>query len=113
MTYSLDFRKKVLSIKESEGLIYQATADRFKIGKNSVYLWSKQIKPKATKSRPEIKVTQTELLEDVRAYCDDYQYERAERFGVSQSCICYALQRLETGVMDFYEKVKAKKFSMC
>ncbi|QIV94812.1 IS630 transposase-related protein [Allofrancisella frigidaquae] len=95
MTYSLDFRKKVLSIKKSEGLTYQATADRFKIGKNSVYLWSKQINSKVTKSRPEIKLTQAKLLDDVRAYPDDYQYERAQRLGVSQSCICYALQRLE------------------
>ncbi|WP_267904797.1 hypothetical protein [Allofrancisella guangzhouensis] len=36
MTYSLDFRQKVLSIKESQDLTFQATADRFGIGKNTV-----------------------------------------------------------------------------
>ena len=34
------------------------------------------------------------LREDVILYPDAYQYERAERFGVSQKAIDYALRRL-------------------
>ena len=35
------------------------------------------------------------LKEDIRLHPDAYQYERAERFGVSQMGICSALKRLK------------------
>ena len=95
MTYSLDFRQKVLSIKASEHLSFDATAARFGIGKNTVYLWSKEINPKQSKSRPDIKLDKLALLQDIKDYPDAYQYERANKFGVSQSCICYALKKLD------------------
>ena len=95
MTYSLDFRQKVLSIKASENLSFEATATRFGIGKNTVYLWSKEVNPKQSKSRPDIKLNKFSLLQDIKDYPDAYQYERAEKFGVSQSCICYALKKLD------------------
>ena len=34
------------------------------------------------------------LAQDVKDNPDDYQYERAAKFGVSQSCIKYGLERL-------------------
>ena len=95
MTYSLDFRQKVLSIKASENLSFEATASRFGIGKNTVYLWSKEINPKKSKSRPDIKLDKLALLQDIKDYPDAYQYERADKFGVTQSCICYALNKLD------------------
>lgn len=95
MTYSLDFRQKVLSIKESENLTFEATASRFCIGKNTLYLWSKEINPKQGKSRPDIRLDKTKLLQDIKDRPDAYQYERAEKLGVSQSCICYALKKLD------------------
>ena len=90
MTYSLDFRQKVLSIKASEKLSFEATASRFGIGKNTVYLWSKEINPKKSKSRPDIKLDKLALLQDIK----DYPDERADKLGVSQSCICYTLKKL-------------------
>ena len=66
MTYSLDFRQKVLLIKESEGLTFEATASRFGIGKNTVYIWSKEISPKQCKSRPDIKLDKSKLLQDIK-----------------------------------------------
>ena len=36
MTYSLDFRKKVLNLKAEEKLSYEETANRFKIGKTTL-----------------------------------------------------------------------------
>ena len=95
MTYSLDFRQKVLSIKESENLTFEAAASRFCIGKNTLYLWSKELRPKQGKSRPDIKLDKSKLLQDIKDYPDAYQYERAEKLGVSQSCICYALKKLD------------------
>lgn len=94
MTYSLDFRKKVLSIKESEKLTFEATASRFGIAKNTVYLWSLDINPKQGKLRPDIKLNKAKLLQDIKDNPDLYQYERAKKFGVSQSCICYSLKKI-------------------
>ncbi len=34
------------------------------------------------------------LAKDVKEHPDHYQYERAKKFGVSQSAIFYALKRL-------------------
>ena len=36
----------------------------------------------------------TKLIEDIEKYSDAYQYERAERLGVSKAGIWYALKRL-------------------
>ena len=47
MTYSLDFREKVLNVKEKESLCFSAVAQRFDVGLASVVKWSKNIIPKA------------------------------------------------------------------
>lgn len=39
MTYSIDFRKKVLKIREEEGLSLEGIAIRFGVGKASVMRW--------------------------------------------------------------------------
>ena len=41
MTYSLDFRQKVLSVRERNNLTFQQVADRFSVGIASVVRWSK------------------------------------------------------------------------
>ena len=94
MTYSLDFRKKALSIRAKEGLSFAQTAKRFGVSVNSLFLWSKRLEPKRTKNRPPIKIDNEALLEDFRQYPDAYNYERAERLNVSSSGICCALKRL-------------------
>ncbi|BAP57309.1 hypothetical protein THII_3012 [Thioploca ingrica] len=43
MTYSIDFRRKALLIKPREYLSVETTAERFGVGKMSVFRWSKQI----------------------------------------------------------------------
>ena len=86
MTYSLDFRKKALSIRAKEGLSFAQTAKRFGVSVNSLFLWSKRLEP--------IKIDNEALLEDIRQYPDAYNYERAERLNVSSSGICCALKRL-------------------
>lgn len=94
MTYSLDFRKKVLSIRAKEDLSFAQAAKRFGVSVNSLFLWSKRLEPKRTKHRPPIKIDNQALLEDIRQYPDAYHYERAERLHVSPSGICCALKRL-------------------
>lgn len=94
MTYSLDFRKKVLLIRSKEGLSFAQAAKRFGVSVNSLFLWSKNLEPKRTKNRPTIKIGAEALLEDIKKYPDAYNYERAKRLKVSTSGICCAIKRL-------------------
>ena len=94
MTYSLDFRQKVLSVRERDNLTFAQVADRFSVGIASVVRWSNclDIKPYVR-----IKVRKIDLIllaADVEKYPDSYQFERAERFGVCQKAIWQALRRL-------------------
>lgn len=95
MTYSLDFRKKVLAVKERENLSFKEVAERFDIGsKNTVFRWTKQLAPCRTRNKPATKIDMDALAGDVENYPDAYQRERAERLGVSEGCVHSALKRL-------------------
>ena len=91
MTYSLDFRRKVLAVRERDDLSIAQVAERFAVGKASVMRWLKAIERKPPGPR-EGKLNLAALEDDLRAYPDAYQYERAARLGVRQSTICYALK---------------------
>ena len=95
MTYSTDFRKKVLLIKKQEQLTYSETANRFGIGQASIVRWSRHIEPKRTRNKPTLKLDWEALSKDVEEHPDSYQYERATRFGVSRQGIAYALKKLK------------------
>ncbi|MGG2141893.1 IS630 transposase-related protein [Symbiopectobacterium sp. RP] len=43
MSYSIDFRRKVISTREEEGLSIRETAKQFRIGPASVSRWINQI----------------------------------------------------------------------
>ena len=110
MAYSLDFRKKVLSVKEPEKLTFQEVADRFCIGIASVTRWVKRLEPKRTREKPTTKIDWNKLLKDVEEHPDSYQYERAERFGVSSQGIAYALKRLNiSGKKKTFKHPKANE----
>jgi transposase len=94
MTYSSDFRRKVLSVREKEGLTIAQVAARFCVGIASVTRWIKNPDPKLTRNKPATKIDMEALARDVERYPDAYQYERARRFGVSVQGINYALRRL-------------------
>ena len=55
MTYSIDFRKKVLAIKEKEKLTYDEAAKRFQIGKTTLVRWHKKLEPQLTRNKPATK----------------------------------------------------------
>lgn len=96
MTYSLDFRKKVLEVKEREQLSFEEVAKRFDIrSKNTVFRWTKQLEPCKTRNKPATKINMDDLVDDIELYADAYQYERAQRLGVSKSCVFAALKRLK------------------
>ena len=95
MTYSTDFRMRVLEVKEGEGLSFTEVSKRFKVAVNSVFLWSKNVQAKSKRNRGPVKIDHEALKQDVGRYPDAYQYERAERLGVSRNCVHFALKRLK------------------
>ena len=64
MTYSLDFRKKGVSIRRREKLSFGQTPKRFGVSVNSLFLWSRQIEAKETKNRAPIKIDKETLITD-------------------------------------------------
>jgi len=95
MTYSLDFRKRVMKIKEEKNLTFEKVSERFGIGIRTLFRWQKRIEPKIKRNKPATKIDMNKLREDVKHYPDAYLSERAERLNASVSGIFYALRRLE------------------
>jgi transcriptional regulator with XRE-family HTH domain len=94
MAYSIDFRKKVLSIRIKERLTIAQTAQRFGVGVSTVVRWLKCPERKDYTRTKFRKIDPALLIEDVEAYPDAYQSERAERLGVHQNAIFYLLKKL-------------------
>lgn len=94
MTYPLSFRMKVLSIKTKENLSFAEAAKRFDIGIASLVRWAKKPTPQTHRNKPATKINMEALKQDVEAYPDAYQYERAQRLNVSPNCVHFALKRL-------------------
>jgi transposase len=92
MTYSLDFREKVLKTREKDNLSMKETAIRFGIGVMTILRWTKRIEPKRTRYRPALKLDMEGLKRDVIMYPDAYLIERAK--GVSRNAIWHGLKRL-------------------
>ena len=94
MTYSSDFRRKVLSVREKESLTIAAVATRFNVGIASVTRWIKNPTPQLTRNKPATKIDMDALAKDVVDHPDAYQYERAKRLGVSEKGVGHALRRM-------------------
>ena len=94
MTYPISFRRKVLSVREKEGLTIAQTAARFCVGIASVTRWVKNPVPKESRNKPATKIDMAALAHDVREFPDAYQAKRARRLGVSEKGIGHALRRM-------------------
>ena len=94
MTYSKDFRHKVLSIKKQEDLSFSQAAQRFGVSRDTVFRWSKNMIAKTKRIKPATKIAMEALKRDITLYPDAYQHERAARLNVSKAAIWYALKRL-------------------
>ena len=95
MGYSLDFRRHLLSVKSSENLSVSQVSTRFQVSERTVFRWLNRIEPVTRRNKPATKIDMEALGKDVEQYPDLFQYERAAKFGVSASCIFYALKRLD------------------
>jgi len=98
MAYTLDYRKQVFKIKERDKLTFEEVSERFGLNIRTLFRWQQRIAPKLKRDKPSTKIDMDLLKKDVEAHPDKYQYERAKTFGVSQSAIFYALQRLKISV---------------
>ena len=94
MTYSIDFRRKVLDIRKAKGFTFKETANYFDVGVASIVRWSQRLTFQETRHKPATKINMQTLKEDITASPDIYHYERAARFQVSVSGIRHALKRL-------------------
>jgi len=61
----------------------------------SVFRWTKKPEPDRTRNKPATQIDTEALARDVAERPDDFQYERAARLGVSESCVGKALARLK------------------
>ena len=109
MTYSLEFRRHVLSVREKEGLTFSQTAARFSVGIASLIRWAKKPEPKATREGRPRKLDLEKLAEDVKNHPDSYQYERAARFGVTQKAIWNGLRALGVTYKEIADAPKGER----
>ena len=91
MTYSIDFRKKVLEVRKKEGISFEGLSKRFCISKTTILSWTKRLTPKKKRNKGASKINMEALREDIKSYPDAYLYERAERMQVSKNGIWWAL----------------------
>jgi len=65
MTYSLDFRKKALLIKDKEGLSFAKTSKRFDVCIATLVRWTKKLEPQKNRCKPATKLNMDRIKEDI------------------------------------------------
>ena len=99
MSYSEDYRSKVLSFMESGATIEQAS-QHFSVGTSSIKRWRRNKRDTGKvmgPGRPKkaYKIDEEKLKEYVKDNPDAFLEEMAEHFGVTSSGIFKALKRLK------------------
>jgi hypothetical protein len=94
--YSVDLREKALKCKETHS---EAETSRiFGVSVRALREWEKiqkahgNVKPKELE-RSGRKIKEAELKADVASYPDDFNWERAKRFGCTEEAIRKAMKR--------------------
>lgn len=95
MTYPLKFREKVFATKDKLKLSYEQTSERFDVSIRTLFRWQTKITPCTSRNKPATVLDMDALAKDVECMPDAYQWERAERLGVSARTIGYGLKRLQ------------------
>ncbi len=90
--YSLQFINKVLKQRSEQSI--QKLSKKYDISTRTIQNWIQGKLPSGKRKRPNLKLAEQALLEDVANYPDAYQFERAERLGVSEACIWKNLKKL-------------------
>ena len=85
MSYSKDFKDKVIEIMTREQFTVRTAAQHFNLSTQTIQRWKKTTEAKSYPGRPP-KISTEEILAGIKEYPDDYQYERAKRFRCQYSC---------------------------
>lgn len=94
MQYSLDFRQKVIQYIEEGGKITKA-CEVFGIGRATIYRWLARPQLEGTKvKRRDRKLDWSALEKDVSENPNTKLVDRAKKFGVRPSAICYAFKEM-------------------
>ncbi|MGP5552989.1 transposase [Psychrobacter celer] len=93
MTYSIDYRKQVL-FSIADGMTIREAALFYGLSTSTIHSWQQNLTPKTTRNKAPTKIPDDALIEDVKRYPDDYNYERARRLNCSQTGIFNALKLL-------------------
>ena len=96
-------------IKDRKKLSIKKTAEKFCLSPNIVFKWNKGLMIKSKRRCKARKLDIKGLKEDVNKHPDLYQYERAEKFEVSQNCIYKALKRLSVLYKKSLQTSKGKR----
>ena len=64
MTYSIDFRKKVLEVRKKEEISFEGLSKRFCISKTTIVSWTKRLMPKKKRNESPTKINMEALRED-------------------------------------------------
>ena len=95
MPYSLDLRKKVINYVENGGKISSA-AQVFGIARATIYRWLNREELAATKVEHRQRKLDWKALErDIEENPDAKLIDRAKKFGVHPSAICYTLKKIK------------------
>ena len=97
MTYPLKLGEKVFATKDKYNLTFQEAGERFDIPIRTLFRWQNKLEPCTPRNKPATKINMEALAEDVEAYPDAYQWERAKRLGVAHRTVGDALKRLAIG----------------
>ncbi|WP_227686018.1 IS630 transposase-related protein [Psychrobacter aquimaris] len=84
MTYSIDYRKQVLS-SIADGMTIREASLFYGLSASIIYSWQQSLVAKTNKAP--IKTPDDALIEDVKRYSDDYNYGRARRLNSSKTGI--------------------------
>ena len=95
MSYSVDLRKKVIKyIEEGRGIT--KAAKTFDVGRATIYRWLKRPQLEASKVKRRYRKLDWERLEkEVEEHPDTPLVDRAKKFGVNPSSMCYAMKQLK------------------
>lgn len=95
MPYSLDLRKRVLEFVDKGGTISEA-AKLYQVSRATIYRWRQRddLKPTVV-TRRQRKLDWEALRKDIEDYPEMRLIDRAKKFGVRASALCYALKRMK------------------
>ena len=86
MTYSIDYRKQVLS-SIADGMTIREASLFYGLSTSIIHSWQQSLVAKTKRNKAPIKTPDDALIEDVKRYSDDYNYERARRLNSSKTGI--------------------------